>query len=124
MGEGAAGRGQTRTLIIVDKIEDRRDCPGYGHDFLSHSANDEHRYIEVKCLAKLSDGYRLCNLRNVDMAYGNAERAKFRDADMRGCSLYKCEVSGADFPEIKRDHATDIPHFAFTQHQPRNRWAR
>src|SRR6266849_6919569 len=43
---------------LIDKIEDRRDRPGYGHDFLSHSADDEHRYIEVKCVAKLSDGYR------------------------------------------------------------------
>jgi uncharacterized protein YjbI with pentapeptide repeats len=72
----------------------------------------------------LRTSFAKCNLRNVDMAYGNAESAKFREADMRGCSLYKCEVSGADFPEIIRDHATDIPHFAFTQYQPRNRWAR
>ena len=43
---------------LIDKIEDRRDRPGYGHDFLSYSADDEHRYIEVKCVAKLSDGYR------------------------------------------------------------------
>jgi hypothetical protein len=43
---------------LIDKIEDRRDRPGFGHDFLSHSAEDEHRYIEVKCVAKLSDGYR------------------------------------------------------------------
>jgi hypothetical protein len=43
---------------LIDKIEDRRDRPGYGHDFLSHSADDEHRYIEVKCVAKLRDGYR------------------------------------------------------------------
>lgn len=43
---------------LISKIEDRRDRPGYGHDFLSYSAEDEHRYIEVKCVAKLSDGYR------------------------------------------------------------------
>ena len=43
---------------LIDKIEDRRDRPGFGHDFLSHSAEDEDRYIEVKCVAKLSDGYR------------------------------------------------------------------
>jgi Domain of unknown function (DUF3883) len=43
---------------LIDKIEDRRDRPGYGHDFLSYSADDEHRYIEVKCVAKVSDGYR------------------------------------------------------------------
>jgi hypothetical protein len=43
---------------LTDKIEDRRDRPGYGHEFLSYSADDESRYIEVKCVAKLNDGYR------------------------------------------------------------------
>jgi len=43
---------------LIDKLEDRRDRPGYGHDFLSHSADHVQRYIEVKCVAKLSDGYR------------------------------------------------------------------
>lgn len=43
---------------LIERIEDRRDRPGYGHDFLSHSADKEERYIEVKCVAKLSDGYR------------------------------------------------------------------
>jgi len=43
---------------LINKLEDRRDRPGYGHDFLSHSADDVQRYIEVKCVAKLSDGYR------------------------------------------------------------------
>lgn len=43
---------------LIDKLEDRRDRPGYGHDFLSHSADDVQRYIEVKCVAKFSDGYR------------------------------------------------------------------
>jgi len=43
---------------LIDKIEDRRERPGYGHDFLSYSADDEHRYIEVKCVAKVSDGHR------------------------------------------------------------------
>jgi hypothetical protein len=42
----------------VKDIEDRRDRPGYGHDFLSFSTNREHRYIEVKCVAKVSDGHR------------------------------------------------------------------
>ena len=42
----------------IKDIEDRRDRPGYGHDFLSYSGDNEHRYIEVKCVAKLSDGYR------------------------------------------------------------------
>ncbi len=42
----------------VKDIEDRRDRPGYGHDFLSFSGETEHRYIEVKCVARLSDGHR------------------------------------------------------------------
>lgn len=43
---------------LINKIEDRREYPSYGHDFLSHSAGDEHRFIEVKCVAKISDGLR------------------------------------------------------------------
>jgi Domain of unknown function (DUF3883) len=42
----------------IKDIEDRRDRPGYGHDFLSFSTNSDHRYIEVKCVAKVNDGYR------------------------------------------------------------------
>jgi Domain of unknown function (DUF3883) len=42
----------------IKDIEDRRDRPGYGHDFLSFSADREYRYIEVKCVARLSDGHR------------------------------------------------------------------
>lgn len=42
----------------VKNIEDRRDHPGYGHDFLSFNTNNKHRFIEVKCVAKLSDGHR------------------------------------------------------------------
>jgi hypothetical protein len=42
----------------IKDIQDRRDRPGYGHDFLSFSGDTEHRYIEVKCVAKLSDGHR------------------------------------------------------------------
>ncbi len=43
---------------LVDKIEDRRDRPGYGHDFLSYGPDEQRRYIEVKCVAKLGDGHR------------------------------------------------------------------
>jgi Domain of unknown function (DUF3883) len=32
-------------------------APDYGHDFLSFSADGEYRYIEVKCVAKVSDGH-------------------------------------------------------------------
>jgi len=42
----------------IKKIDDRRDRPGYGYDFLSYSTDREQRYIEVKCVAKLSDGHR------------------------------------------------------------------
>lgn len=35
---------------LVQKIEDRRDTPSYGYDFLSFSAPEQERYIEVKSL--------------------------------------------------------------------------
>lgn len=35
---------------LVPKIEDRRDTPSYGYDFLSFSAPGQERYIEVKSL--------------------------------------------------------------------------
>jgi hypothetical protein len=38
---------------LVSSIEDRRDRPGYGYDFLSHSASTQQRFIEVKAVAKL-----------------------------------------------------------------------
>lgn len=43
---------------LIERIEDRRDRPGYGHDFLSYSADKAYRYIEVKCVAKVVDGHR------------------------------------------------------------------
>jgi hypothetical protein len=45
---------------LVLKIEDRRDRPGFGYDFLSHSALNVPRYIEVKAVRKLpkSEGLR------------------------------------------------------------------
>jgi len=43
---------------LINKIDDRRDRPGYGHDFLSFSGENESRYVEVKCVAKLADGHR------------------------------------------------------------------
>src|SRR5262249_54897648 len=43
---------------LIDKIEDRRKRPGYGHDFLSYSTDGEYRYIEVKSVARVSDGHR------------------------------------------------------------------
>lgn len=45
---------------LIPKIEDRRDRPGYGYDFLSHTAPRQRRYIEVKSVGKLpkGEGYR------------------------------------------------------------------
>ena len=37
---------------LVRKIEDRRDVPSYGYDFLSFSAPGQERYIEVKSLGR------------------------------------------------------------------------
>jgi len=43
---------------LIARIEDRRDRPGYGYDFLSFSSEELQRFIEVKCVAKLKDGHR------------------------------------------------------------------
>lgn len=41
---------------LIPKIEDRRDRPGYGYDFLSYSSAKQQRFIEVKSVGKLSGG--------------------------------------------------------------------
>ena len=43
---------------LISRIKDRHDWPGYGYDFMSYSAINDPRYVEVKCVAKRSDGYR------------------------------------------------------------------
>lgn len=45
---------------LVFKIVDRRDRPGYGYDYLSHSAVGRSRYVEVKAVGRLpgGEGYR------------------------------------------------------------------
>lgn len=43
---------------LITRIEDRRAHPGYGYDFLSYSNDHNSRFIEVKSVAKLSDGHR------------------------------------------------------------------
>lgn len=51
----------SRTRIVVISLKTlglTSKRPGCGHDFLSHSADDVQRYIEVKCVAKLNGGYR------------------------------------------------------------------
>lgn len=41
---------------LVSKIDDRREQPGYGYDFLSHTSPKNQRYIEVKAVGKLPGG--------------------------------------------------------------------
>lgn len=41
---------------MIPKIEDRRDRPGYGYDFLSFSSAKQRRFIEVKSVGKLPGG--------------------------------------------------------------------
>lgn len=45
---------------LVKLIDDRRDAPAYGYDFLSHSSPNEQRYIEVKTAGRnfSGDGFR------------------------------------------------------------------
>ena len=43
---------------LIDAIDDRRDRPGFGYDFLSHSAAEQQRFIEVKAVAKVREGHR------------------------------------------------------------------
>lgn len=41
---------------LIPKMEDRRDRPSYGYDFLSHTSSKQRRYIEVKSVGKLPSG--------------------------------------------------------------------
>jgi hypothetical protein len=43
---------------LIDAIDDRRDRPGFGYDFLSHNAAGQQRFIEVKAVAKVREGHR------------------------------------------------------------------
>ncbi|MBS7426184.1 DUF3883 domain-containing protein [Pseudomonas syringae] len=44
---------------LVSLIEDRRDYPSYGYDFMSHTAEGKPRYIEVKSVGKArGESYR------------------------------------------------------------------
>jgi hypothetical protein len=43
---------------LIGKIEDQRERPGYGYDFLSHSAVGVCRYIEVKSVGTDDEGQR------------------------------------------------------------------
>jgi hypothetical protein len=87
---------------LIEKIEDRRDRPGYGHDFLSYSAEKEHRYIEVKCVAKVSDGHRFFLSDN--------EHQTSRSADCRdGYYFYLVFFDGSGRPtELLAIHAAKL----------------
>lgn len=41
---------------LVSKIDDRRERPSYGYDFLSHTSPKQQRFIEVKAVGKLTSG--------------------------------------------------------------------
>ncbi len=41
---------------FVSAINDRRDRPGFGYDFLSHTSPKKHRFFEVKSVGKVSGG--------------------------------------------------------------------
>lgn len=45
---------------FVPKIDDRRERPGYGYDFLSYTSPKQQRFVEVKAVGKLpgGEGYR------------------------------------------------------------------
>lgn len=43
---------------LIGRIDDRRERPSYGYDFLSHSSPGKERYIEVKSVGKERGGYR------------------------------------------------------------------
>lgn len=60
---------------LVSKIDDRRNRPGYGYDFLSYSSPGRERHIEVKSVAKdrKAGGYRFYlseNQRSVSKSKG------------------------------------------------------
>lgn len=43
---------------LINKIEDRRERPSYGYDFLSHTTAKRPRFIEVKAVSKRGEQYR------------------------------------------------------------------
>jgi hypothetical protein len=43
---------------LIAAIEDRRERPGYGYDFLSHTAARQPRFIEVKSVSKIGQQHR------------------------------------------------------------------
>jgi hypothetical protein len=67
---------------LISKIDDRRDRPGYGYDFLSHTSQTQQRYIEVKSVGKLPGGlgYRFFLSEN--------EHTVSKSADHRGAYFF------------------------------------
>jgi hypothetical protein len=43
---------------LIHLIDDRTDRPGFGYDILSYTADNQPRYIEVKSVGKIDQGYR------------------------------------------------------------------
>lgn len=63
---------------LVDLIEDRRNYPSFGHDFRSYSSENEERFIEVKCVAKVKDGHRFFLSENErETSVSNHHRANY-----------------------------------------------
>lgn len=63
---------------LVTRIEDRRGIPSYGHDFRSFTSFEEERFIEVKCVAKVKDGYRFFLSENeLDTSQSKKHRANY-----------------------------------------------
>jgi hypothetical protein len=65
---------------LIDKIEDLRDRPGHGHDFLSYTGKNKPRFIEVKSVAKLTEGHRFFlsdTEREISVSKGHADAYYF-----------------------------------------------
>jgi hypothetical protein len=59
---------------MVEKIEDMRDRPGFGFDYLSYSSPRQRRYIEVKSVAKRGGDHRFFLSANELVVSKSAER--------------------------------------------------
>lgn len=89
---------------LVSKIEDRRDRPGFGYDFLSHTSEGHPRFIEVKSVGKLprGEGHRFFLSDN--------EHKVSQSADHR-CAyfFYLVFFNGNGIPvELKPIHANEL----------------
>lgn len=88
---------------LIPNIEDLRDRPGYGYDFLSHTSSKRRRYIEVKSVGKLpsGEGHRFFLS---DNQYAVSRSAAHRAGyffylvffDGKGQPVYLCSVAASD----------------------------